>query len=330
MTNFLKFDNYYILVVSWAMNFKPIIKLSAIFYVILHTIKDGFFLISSPFGIAQGNPFSLFLLPVFFFTILNAQEFNTLGDLGNNYERNIVDVQILVAEILSSDEINHLLFWASDLNMDDEINIIDILIEIDIILGITYYPFCYSNNCNCPSDPQSCCFCGEYFIWEYEDLDFVGGGVREVIHFGRDDIWIAGDITGASEYMVENILRWDGESWEIQAWEGFYNTGYGLIPVIPTIVDIVGTSSNNVWFLSGSCTIYNWNGFQVTVLTDCSHLLGTSSTPFWISPSGKMYSTYLDESLSIYDGENLQIIPLISPDEELPILFKDNWYMGIR
>ena len=60
------------------------------------------------------------------------------GDLNNDQIFNIQDILIIIQLILNQENEDSLLLWISDTSMDGEINVLDIIILTNLILGETF------------------------------------------------------------------------------------------------------------------------------------------------------------------------------------------------
>lgn len=134
------------------MKFRPVITLSAIFYVILRSIKDVFFIRHR-----SGHTFftPLFLIP--FFCINFSQ---TLGDLNQDELINIHDLLRevhIILEVLPEPTAEELLI--ADLNVNQFVNITDLIIMLDIILG-NLDEYCTNDQWDipCENNYSECCY----------------------------------------------------------------------------------------------------------------------------------------------------------------------------
>ena len=124
-------------------------------------------------------------LLLFSFTICFSQFGNVLGDTNNNYTIDVLDIILIVNIIIGiENDPTDAEIWASDLNIDNEINVQDIVIVIDIIL-YDYNNAGYVLLENQTEHSGVTIFIPEIGIWQ--SIDSLG---YFNLHFVPDGIWI--------------------------------------------------------------------------------------------------------------------------------------------
>ena len=105
----------------------------------------------------------------------------TLGDLNNDSEVNVLDIILLVSFILITDIPTEAEFYAGDVNADEQLNVLDVVAIVNIILN----PM--SEACYLEPDPGTGCLAAipmYYFNSQSQQCDmFLWGGCDGVIPF---------------------------------------------------------------------------------------------------------------------------------------------------
>lgn len=287
-----------------------------------------------------------FLVP----SILANQIRDGLGDINNDLFINILDTVRAVNIILENDPPpTDYELWAADVNYDQSVDVIDVIIITNYILGIggiceNGYSYCLDSIIECCPDITS-----HEFDCVIDTLGLSGSILYDATVIDEDDIWAVGTIeTETGEY---NIARWDGNTWEylevinsVDLYSIYYFseddiwvTTFGL-PIhwdgndwtlhhiqqmgIDASVgfDCWGTSSLNMFFVGYQGSIVHFNGIEFQQLESGTNVSlrdihGTNDGE-WVFACGyeetgeSVALVYNnDEWLEIYSGDSYFIEP---------------------
>jgi|GEM_PF-2462590 len=264
----------------------PIIKLSAIYKVTLHSIKDVFVLPLFPFGFTKSKPSSLFLLPLFCFSFGQ-----TLGDLNNDELINIQDLILISNIIIETLEPTDYQLWASDTNNDEIINLHDVLILIQLING--FLDVCNINDfVICPNNYTECCYpitSHQFDVTMIEIEELINWYPLDVKIVNEENIWVGGYqnmVLNDSLINYNNVAYYNGENWQFHQVEFLSSNGFYFTQ---TVTNILPFSENDVWAFAGkSVAHYNGNTWNSYYLNEeylsgfITASWGENSDNFWI------------------------------------------------
>jgi len=314
------------------MNFRPFIKLTAIFYFFLPSIKNAFVLPLFPYGFAQGKPFSLFLLPLFCFTFAQ-----TLGDLNNDESINVLDILRtinIILEIPPPPSEQETIF--GDLNVDDVIDITDIIIIVDIIID-NLDAYCEEeNNIPCVVNYSECCYpsLNPEFAW---DIYMTGCGFYNVLN----DI----SITENEDYIAVGPFS----ECDIIDEEVIYHNYDALIyendELTPTILfgdsfqmvfsDILYFDENNIWVIGWTYPsmyngtewiLHNFQDLGFSNMIGCEKMWGTSPDNIYcVGPLGTILHYENNEWNLIGEGVTDHSLKSIHGNPDGSHIFVTGW-----
>lgn len=282
------------------MNFRPFIKHSAIFYVILRSIKNVFFLF-------------LFLCVSF-----SQPQPSFLGDLNQNGIVHIDDLIYLVNMINNENIlIDEYEQWSADVNFDNIINIQDIIIIVGSILNGN--AICESDYCVCYIDEAECCYCDDWFIWEVDIIstDSLQGGVIGAIEFFSDDnIWVGGEFFSEDFLQVQNLAQWTGNEWRYKSLNTEYINESGFQYSSPhPFKSIYGISEDDVWLRSFAAGWHHWDGENFS--TGYNYGYSQCNRDIWASATDDVFFACSENRILHFNGEEFTLMyPNILPIED--------------